>query len=469
MEGQTPSMKRIALALVALSAMSTRAQANVEIGGTAGVHIFSDTNSLGRDTNKTYHQVNSSFFGLRFGFYFSDMLGLELEGGLIPTESSGGTVTFDIYDAVGRANIVAQFRTTQASNILIPFVLAGGGMMRVVRVGAVDPSLFKENDMGAFGYVGAGLKYRATGGWGVRADARIHLVPSDGSGSIAVEFEGLASLYREWGRSAAPKVEEKTKAGSNLDSDADGINDDADKCAKEAEDKDDFQDEDGCPDADNDADGINDDTDKCKGEAEDKDNFQDDDGCPDADNDADGVPDASDKCADAAETKNGFDDEDGCADEIPAKVTAVLGPLTGVTFKANTADLAGASTKKLDAVAAALTEFPTLKVEVAAHTDDQALAKGSKFESADALSQAQADAVKAYLAKKGVAEDRITAKGYGSTKPAQDPTGLKGAKLSAARTANRRVELTLAGAASAEAAPAPATPEAPKAEEPKTP
>ena len=446
-------MKRIALAVVALSAMTTNAFANVEIGGTAGIHIFSDTNSLGRDTNETYHQVNSAFFGLRFGFTFSDMLGVELEGGVIPTESGGGQVTFDIYNAVGRANVIAQFRTSDASNILIPFVLAGAGMMRVVYIGTTDPSLFKENDMGAFGYVGAGLKYRAGGGWGVRADARAHLVPSDGSSSITTDFEVLASLYREWGRAAAPKVVDKTTAGSNLDSDADGINDDVDKCAKEAEDKDDFQDDDGCPDADNDADGVNDDADKCKGEAEDKDGFQDDDGCPDADNDADGVPDASDKCADAAETKNGFEDEDGCADELPAKVTAIVGPLTGVTFKANTADLAGASAKKLDAIAATLVEFPTIKVEIAAHTDDQALAKGSKFESADALSQAQADAVKAYLVSKGVADANITAKGYGSTKPAQDTTGLKGAKLSAARTANRRVELTLA-------APAEATPEA---------
>lgn len=452
-------MKRIALAVVALSALTTNALANVEIGGTAGLHIFSDTNSLGRDTNQTYNQANSAFFGLRLGFTFTDMLGVELEGGVIPTESGGGQVTFDIYDAVGRANLIAQFRASDASNILIPFVTAGAGAMRVIYIGTTDPSLFEENAMGFHGFVGTGLKYRASGGWGVRADARMFLVPSDGSSSITTEFELLASLYREWGRAAAPKVVEKSIAGSNLDSDADGINDDTDKCPKEAEDKDDFQDDDGCPDADNDADGVNDEADKCKAEAEDKDNFQDDDGCPDPDNDADGVPDTSDKCADAPETKNGFEDEDGCADELPAKVTAIVGPLTGVTFKANTADLAPASMKKLDAVAATLVEFPTIKVEVAAHTDDQALAKGSKFESADALSQAQADAVKAYLVKKGVAEGNITAKGYGSTKPAQDPTGLKGAKLAAARTANRRVELMLGAAA--EAAPAPAaTPEA---------
>ena len=458
-------MKRIALAFIAVVAGTTSAHANVEIGGVAGLHIFSDENALGTKKNDVYHQANSAFFGLRFGVTFGQMLGAELEGGLIPTESAGGTVTFDIYDAVVRANLIAQFRTSDDANVLIPFVTAGGGAMRVVRVGTTDTSLFKKETDG-LGFVGVGLKYRAGGGWGVRADARLLLVPGNASSSITQDIEILATLYREWGRKPAVKVVETKTEGTGKDEDADGVADDADKCPKEAEDKDGFQDEDGCPDTDNDADGIADATDKCAGEAEDKDNFQDDDGCPDPDNDADGVPDASDKCADQPETKNGFDDEDGCPDELPAKLQAVIGPIVGVTFKANSADLAGASTKKLDAVAAALTEVATVKVEIGAHTDDQALAKGSKFADADALSQAQAEAVKAYLVKKGVAEDRITAKGYGATKPLQDPTGLKGAKLSAARAANRRVELTLAGAGSAEATPAPAAPEAPKADAP---
>ena len=45
---------------------------------------------------------------------------------------------------------------------------------------------------------------------------------------------------------------------------------------------------------------------------EDKDGFQDDDGCPDDDNDGDGVPDADDKCPNEAEDLDGFEDDDGC-------------------------------------------------------------------------------------------------------------------------------------------------------------
>jgi outer membrane protein OmpA-like peptidoglycan-associated protein len=88
----------------------------------------------------------------------------------------------------------------------------------------------------------------------------------------------------------------------------------ADKCLEVPEDKDGFQDEDGCPDPDNDKDGIPDAKDKCPGSAEDMDGFEDNDGCPDLDNDKDGVEDAQDKCAAEAEDKDGFEDNDGCPD-----------------------------------------------------------------------------------------------------------------------------------------------------------
>src|SRR4051812_17667717 len=117
------------------------------------------------------------------------------------------------------------------------------------------------------------------------------------------------------------------------DNDGDGILDKDDKCPNEPEDKDGFEDEDGCPDPDNDKDGIPDKDDKCPNEPEDKDGFQDADGCPDPDNDGDGVPDAQDKCPDKPETKNGFEDADGCPDEIPQKLKQFTGVVQGINFK----------------------------------------------------------------------------------------------------------------------------------------
>jgi hypothetical protein len=103
------------------------------------------------------------------------------------------------------------------------------------------------------------------------------------------------------------------------DNDQDGIVDVTDKCPNEPEDRDGFQDADGCPDPDNDQDGTADVTDKCPNEPEDRDGFQDADGCPDPDNDQDGIPDAADKCPNEPETKNGFQDDDGCPDVASPK------------------------------------------------------------------------------------------------------------------------------------------------------
>ncbi|MBM4280454.1 MAG: OmpA family protein [Deltaproteobacteria bacterium] len=96
------------------------------------------------------------------------------------------------------------------------------------------------------------------------------------------------------------------------DKDGDGVRDPDDRCVDAAEDKDGFRDEDGCPDTDHDDDGLANDADGCPAQAEDKDGFEDEDGCPDVDNDKDGVLDAADACAAVAEDNDGFADADGC-------------------------------------------------------------------------------------------------------------------------------------------------------------
>jgi hypothetical protein len=96
------------------------------------------------------------------------------------------------------------------------------------------------------------------------------------------------------------------------DRDHDGVYDVDDKCPDQPEDRDGFQDDDGCPDLDNDNDGIPDTTDKCPNEPEDLDQFEDEDGCPDPDNDKDGIPDLNDACPNAAEDGKGKRPKDGC-------------------------------------------------------------------------------------------------------------------------------------------------------------
>ncbi len=101
------------------------------------------------------------------------------------------------------------------------------------------------------------------------------------------------------------------------DRDGDGIKDDLDQCPAAFEDRDGFEDEDGCPELDNDGDGILDKDDQCPNQPEDLDGWQDEDGCPednDFDRDGDGIKDDDDQCPDEPEDLDGFEDGDGCPD-----------------------------------------------------------------------------------------------------------------------------------------------------------
>jgi OmpA-OmpF porin, OOP family len=106
-----------------------------------------------------------------------------------------------------------------------------------------------------------------------------------------------------------------TYLAEGKDNDGDGVEGGTDQCPTEPEDRDGYEDGDGCPDNDNDLDNIADKADKCASAAEDMDTFEDQDGCPEADNDKDGALDTGDRCPNEAETKNGYKDDDGCPDE----------------------------------------------------------------------------------------------------------------------------------------------------------
>jgi OmpA-OmpF porin, OOP family len=429
-----------ALAAGGIAASASVARANVEIGGMAGVHTFAHDNELGvNDVPNANSLHNSVLFGLRLGVMFTRILGIEGEFGIVPTEAR--RTVFDVWTITYRAHLIAQFLGTNPEQRLIPFAVLGGGAFQIVDNSGSqhDPQIAKDTD--ALLYVGVGLKYLVDNGWGLRLDGRLLFPPSSKNTGVTEDFEAMLSLYKEWGRA---KVEKPKPVDD--DPDHDGIVGAADKCPNEPEDKDGFQDADGCPDPDNDGDGIPDAVDKCPNEPEDKDGFQDEDGCPDPDNDGDGIPDAVDKCPNEPETKNGYQDEDGCPDELPAKIKNFTGAIQGINFKVGDSTLQPSSNATLDKAVAVLKEFGDLKLEIQGHTDDQPLKPGGKFADNTALSQARADQVKAYFVSKGIDEARLTAKGYGDSKPIDDPKGLTGGKLNTARAKNRRVEFQLMSA-----------------------
>jgi OmpA-OmpF porin, OOP family len=220
------------------------------------------------------------------------------------------------------------------------------------------------------------------------------------------------------------------------DRDGDGILDSHDKCPDEPEDKDGFQDADGCPDPDNDQDGIPDELDKCPNDAEDYDGFQDTDGCPDPDNDKDGIPDVRDRCPNAPETFNGFEDEDGCPDKgglIVVQENDIL-ILEKIQFKTGSAEILPKSFPILDAVATALTHNPDFTmVEVQGHADERGAEKANLL-----LTQSRSKAVLEALVQRGVNRATLRSMGYGVYCP------LDPAHKAAAWDKNRRVEFKIA-------------------------
>lgn len=214
-----------------------------------------------------------------------------------------------------------------------------------------------------------------------------------------------------------------------LDHDEDGIVGDVDSCANEAEDRDGFQDDDGCPDPDNDGDRILDVDDACPDDAEDFDRFQDEDGCPERDNDGDRILDVDDSCPCQPETYNGTNDEDGCPD--CGRVLLVddrIEILEKIYFVAGSSDIAPAGLPIIDAVAQALVEFDAIHlVAIQGHA---ALGERRPAQIADE----RAARVVAELVARGVAAERLVAEGFGREHP------LMAGRSAEARETNRRVE-----------------------------
>jgi outer membrane protein OmpA-like peptidoglycan-associated protein len=221
----------------------------------------------------------------------------------------------------------------------------------------------------------------------------------------------------------------------DLDNDGDGIPDAIDKCPNEPEDKDGFEDADGCPDPDNDHDGILDAVDKCPNDPEDKDGFEDADGCPDLDNDHDGIPDTRDKCPNDPETVNGVEDEDGCPD-----VRGAAGPeeradridLKGnqITFTKGTATLTASAKQVLGQVATLIKNRRlTIRVEVHVALDTKS-ANPSQIAAAKkrakVLATKRATAVLESLGAQGAPPNAVQGVGVGADRPlgAANPTDV---------------------------------------------
>jgi OOP family OmpA-OmpF porin len=139
------------------------------------------------------------------------------------------------------------------------------------------------------------------------------------------------------------------------------------------------------------------------------------------DSDNDGVIDKLDKCPG---TPAGTEvDKDGC----PVKVCKSIN--LSVTFDTNSATVKPAFNDELKQVADQLKAFPKATAVIEGHTDSVGSAKANLK-----LSQRRADAVRKFIIEKhGIDAKRVTAKGFGLTKPIDTNKTAEGRKN------NRRV------------------------------
>jgi OOP family OmpA-OmpF porin len=158
-----------------------------------------------------------------------------------------------------------------------------------------------------------GTGFGVAGSTNMEVDGGVQITPI--GFPLTITAGGGAGLLQGIGTPVGRGILGAFYSAESRDRDQDGLNDDKDACPADPEDKDGFEDDDGCPEVDNDQDNVADASDQCKEQAEDFDGFEDTDGCPETDNDKDGITDERDACKLEPETKNGFQDDDGCPDE----------------------------------------------------------------------------------------------------------------------------------------------------------
>lgn len=136
-----------------------------------------------------------------------------------------------------------------------------------------------------------------------------------------------------------------------------------------------------------------------------------------------------------------FDIPKGSADnlvnkEIELKNIAIGSKiaLRNIFFDVNKSTLRAESNAELERLVKLMKDVPGLKIEISGHTDNTGSASIN-----DALSQSRAEAVVSYLTSKGIAANRMTAKGYGSSKPIASNASDDG------KQQNRRTEFEIKG------------------------
>ncbi|MFH0902671.1 MAG: OmpA family protein [Pseudomonadota bacterium] len=434
----------MALAMMCLARTAQAEWASrVEGGVFAGAQIFSDGPA-------TITPESSLACGLRVGYLLNPWITLEGELGIVPTQIlETDTGVF----ALGLRGHALLHPLTRGQ--FLPFLTLGIGSTTSWRT---DPSTENQvlsiplhsGDSDAVLDAGIGMKFSPFWNLWLRLDARALFAPGETDGIPTASYEIVLGAYRRFGSTRPPPKKGKVET-LPPDTDGDGIAMNDDWCPGEAEDKDGFHDDDGCPELDNDGDGLADEfdvcplvaenvnqvededgcpesdddgdgilgaQDGCPDQTEDADGYEDEDGCPEPDNDSDGLADESDQCPNEAETANGFEDDDGCPDKMPRELRKLAGKLAGVTFAKGSHELTKRATTDIDGLADLLLRYPSVRITIAAYCGEL----GERLADLQ-LAALRAAAIKRYLVEKEVGAERVTAAGHTTDEPL--PEGRK--------------------------------------------
>ncbi|HEY8142854.1 MAG TPA: OmpA family protein [Kofleriaceae bacterium] len=374
----------IAAILAAIPIHDADADEELQIGGFAGVHMFNDDNELGQDDFTAAGSLeNAPTFGVRVSRSFAEAV--SAEGELAIAVSNVRIEDVDV--VVFGWRLQGLYHPVRLGRVE-PFALFGFGGS----TGASSDTEVFQNDTDLVVHAGLGLRVLLGPEWGLRLDARLALPPSSDTESVTADGEILLGVWKSFGPPAPPAPPAPACppcAGADPADPRDGVEPVTEKAPPPPP-------------------------------------------LP-SDGDGDGLMDDKDKCAKEPETANGFDDGDGCPDEVPPEVQKLTGVISGIQFAQGAAvQLAPGSSAVLDETVAMLAKFPTVRIEISGHTDSS----GDEQKNRD-LSQQRADAVRAYLVKRGVAESRLESKGYGPQFPIGNNATPEG------RAQNRRVEFKL--------------------------
>lgn len=178
----------------------------------------------------------------------------------------------------------------------------------------------------------------------------------------------------------------------------------------------------GCPDTD--GDGLYDYEDRCVQVTGPKQNF----GCPYPDTDGDGVVNKDDECPKVP----GVPENKGCPQLDKKEIETVKFAFENLEFETSKDIIRKVSYPSLNGLADLLVKKANYGLRIEGNTDNVGSDENNLI-----LSQKRANAVKAYLVKKGVTADKLDAFGFGESNPIATNETAEG------RQKNRRVEMTI--------------------------